>query len=300
VAPGNYTSISSMRMQLVPRRLLEAATANYHHAMERSQRCVLRADSYRELKHNRQDLMPDKRITLTSSRQESVEHATYSYPSVPSISDVASLDNPLTEICSNIFRAVGSRQREKTYHECLIVDLQIAGITSVKSEVDIPLYYKGKKVGSRRSDLILKTLNDMQRVILEIKAVQALNAEHLEQLQYYMYLSNIDVGYLINFPTDIGYPLPGLPVAVSALQEKQGEDSDNHNNVLVYFHREIISGSTANARALTRPTSQWNSCAPVQIIRVNRDRNGCSVVQQHERLSPSIPRATNPYWHYNV
>ena len=65
----------------------------------------------------------------------------------------------------------------------------------VYSETALPVVYKNTKLEkSYRNDLIVEN-----RVIVEIKAVDALTPIHFAQLLTYLKLSNVRLGLLINF-----------------------------------------------------------------------------------------------------
>jgi GxxExxY protein len=125
---------------------------------------------------------------------------------VPQISNLESLTRHLPEICSNIFKTLGSQQCEKTYHRCLKVDLEQAGL-KVEIEKEIRLVYKDKIVGTRRADIIVTFPSNKESAVMELKAVtRGLYPAHAKQLKYYMNHLHIDHGYLINFPHDEGFP----------------------------------------------------------------------------------------------
>jgi GxxExxY protein len=67
------------------------------------------------------------------------------------------------------------------------------GIDAV-SEKAISVYYDGQVIGEYVADIIVA-----DKVILEIKAVQAVKAAHEAQLVNYLRATNIDVGLLLNF-----------------------------------------------------------------------------------------------------
>jgi GxxExxY protein len=122
----------------------------------------------------------------------------------PIINDLTILSQKLPDICNSIYKILGSQQREGCYQRCLALDLEEAGL-SVDSEVEIPLVYKDRIVGSRRADLVATTLSK-EKAVLELKAVRALSPLHARQLQYYMQHLDVNHGYLINFPHDDGFP----------------------------------------------------------------------------------------------
>jgi GxxExxY protein len=120
------------------------------------------------------------------------------------ISDLASLRQHLPIICGHIYKVLGDQQNERTYQNCLKVDLAKAGV-NVASEVVIDLVYKGVVVGTRRADLVL-TLWSGEKAVIEMKAVSDLSHRHSEQLRYYMQALKIPHGYLINMPHSEGFP----------------------------------------------------------------------------------------------
>jgi GxxExxY protein len=61
-------------------------------------------------------------------------------------------------------------------------------------EFEMPIYYKGRKVGVRRVDFFVEN-----KVMVEIKAVIQLENVHLAQAKNYLEAYNMQVGLLINF-----------------------------------------------------------------------------------------------------
>jgi GxxExxY protein len=75
----------------------------------------------------------------------------------------------------------------------LVMDLHKMGLEA-SPEKPITVYYDEQVVGEYFADIVV---ND--KVILEIKAVQTLNAAHEVQLVNYLKATDIDVGLLLNF-----------------------------------------------------------------------------------------------------
>ena len=92
-----------------------------------------------------------------------------------------------------VHRHFGSGYLEEVYKNALMIELKDLGIEAEK-EVAIPVDYKGTRVGDYRADVIVD-----KRLILELKAVSALNASHEAQLVNYLNATKIDDGLLINF-----------------------------------------------------------------------------------------------------
>ncbi|KAK1942494.1 hypothetical protein P3T76_005993 [Phytophthora citrophthora] len=123
--------------------------------------------------------------------------------SLPKITSSKQLKKELPAICNEVSQVLGLYNLEATYQRALALELRERGVT-VLSEVEIPIVYKGQKVGTRRVDLYL-ILEKV--VILELKAVATgLKAEHTKQLKFYMTHFNVNEGYLINFPHLTGFP----------------------------------------------------------------------------------------------
>ena len=87
------------------------------------------------------------------------------------------------------------RLRQSISHpvNAMMVELKDLGIEAEK-EVSIPVDYKGIRVGDYRADIIVD-----KRLILELKAVSAINASHEAQLVNYLNATKIYDGLLINF-----------------------------------------------------------------------------------------------------
>ena len=80
------------------------------------------------------------------------------------------------------------------YEECLCRELQARNITCDR-QVELPVCYKGERLrGGYRVDVVVDKL-----VILELKAVGKLQPIYQAQLLTYLRLSNIRLGFLLNF-----------------------------------------------------------------------------------------------------
>lgn len=83
---------------------------------------------------------------------------------------------------------------ESTYKVCLAYELNKLEY-SVETEKVLPVVYERVKLDAGyRLDLIVDG-----KVIVELKAVEALNDVHVAQLLTYLKLSNVRLGLLINF-----------------------------------------------------------------------------------------------------
>lgn len=94
----------------------------------------------------------------------------------------------------SVHKLLGPGLLESAYEECLQYELSESGLKTLK-QIPMPLIYKEKKLDiGYRIDLLVE-----EKVIIEVKAVDALNPVHLAQLMTYLKLSRCRIGLLINF-----------------------------------------------------------------------------------------------------
>lgn len=93
-----------------------------------------------------------------------------------------------------VHKSLGPGLLESVYETCLFYELNESGL-NVKKQETIPLIYKDVNLEiGYRADLIVEN-----KVIIEVKAVDALNEVHLAQVLTYLRLSGCKLGMLINF-----------------------------------------------------------------------------------------------------
>ena len=92
-----------------------------------------------------------------------------------------------------VHRVMGPGFQEYIYQRALAIEMKAAGI-KFEEEFEIPIHYKGDKIGLRRVDFWIE-----QNVSLEIKAKSELDNTHLSQAINYIEASNVSTGLLINF-----------------------------------------------------------------------------------------------------
>ncbi len=112
--------------------------------------------------------------------------------------DENELSHKIIGAAIEVHKILGPGLLESAYEAALERELYLNGL-SVKRQVGLPVVYKDIKceVGYR-IDLLVEN-----KVIIEIKAVDALNDIHLAQLLTYLRLSNLKLGLLINFNVTI-------------------------------------------------------------------------------------------------
>jgi len=93
-----------------------------------------------------------------------------------------------------VHRGLGPGLLESSYRECLCRELELRGVAFVR-ERGLPLEYKGIKLDcGYRMDILVAN-----RVVVEVKTVDALAPIHDAQLLTYLRLGGWNVGLLINF-----------------------------------------------------------------------------------------------------
>ncbi|HRZ09650.1 MAG TPA: GxxExxY protein [Gemmatimonadales bacterium] len=92
-----------------------------------------------------------------------------------------------------VHRALGPGFGESVYHRALELELDRRGVPFA-SEVEVDVTYVGAVVGRHRLDLIA-----IGGIVVELKAVQSLDAVHFVQLRSYLKAARLSVGLLLNF-----------------------------------------------------------------------------------------------------
>ncbi len=107
-------------------------------------------------------------------------------------------DNDLTHTiiaaAIDVHRALGPGLVEAIYEECLARELTLRGLTFERQK-PLPVVYKGEKLeAGYRADLVVAN-----RIIVEIKAVDAVAPVHEAVVLTYLRLSGCRLGLLLNF-----------------------------------------------------------------------------------------------------
>ena len=107
-------------------------------------------------------------------------------------------ENEITEriigCAIKVHKNLGPGLLESAYQECLFYELKNSGLT-VEKEKPLPLIYEEVKLDcGYRLDLLVEN-----KVIVEIKSVEALNEIQLAQILTYLKLNDSKIGLLINF-----------------------------------------------------------------------------------------------------
>ena len=99
----------------------------------------------------------------------------------------------LLKFAFSVHNLLGPGLLESAYEGAFCVELGHADISYERQKV-YPLYYKWEYIGAYIADLVV---ND--RIIVELKSVSKLTPVMDAQIINYLKLSNLKVGYLMNF-----------------------------------------------------------------------------------------------------
>jgi GxxExxY protein len=113
-----------------------------------------------------------------------------------SVVEMMGIDDLTYQINGAVFevnKELGSGFLEKVYENALSLELHARGIKA-ESQVPIKVKYKDQPVGDYCADIVVD-----DRIILELKAVEALQNIHIAQLLNYLKATDFKLGFLINF-----------------------------------------------------------------------------------------------------
>jgi GxxExxY protein len=99
----------------------------------------------------------------------------------------------IIESAMNVHNVLGCGFQEFIYQKAMIIECGLHEL-QVKNEVEMPIFYRGIHIGTRRVDLFI---ND--KILVELKAVSQLENVHLAQAINYLEAFRLEVGLLINF-----------------------------------------------------------------------------------------------------
>ena len=111
-----------------------------------------------------------------------------------------------------IHRELGPGLLETVYETVLTYELEKQGL-HVERQVPVAIEYRGIKFDEAfRADIIVE-----KKVILELKSVEAVNNAHKKQLLTYLRLTDMKLGFLLNFGE--GLMKNGIIRTVNRLEE---------------------------------------------------------------------------------
>ena len=92
-----------------------------------------------------------------------------------------------------VINELGAGFLESVYHKAMLVALHQKEV-KVESEFPLAVMFRGQNVGQFYADLLVEG-----KIIVELKAVQALTPEHKAQVINYLKATGMEVALLINF-----------------------------------------------------------------------------------------------------
>jgi GxxExxY protein len=92
-----------------------------------------------------------------------------------------------------VHKHLGPGLLESVYESALCIEFKATSLPFTR-QVGIPLYYKGELISEHRPDLIVD-----DKVIVEIKSVEALAPIHMAQMLTYLRVTSLTTGLILNF-----------------------------------------------------------------------------------------------------
>lgn len=108
--------------------------------------------------------------------------------------EINDLSGIIIGLAIKVHKELGPGLLESAYEECLFYEINQSGL-HVEKQKPMPLIYKEVKMDcGYRVDLLVEN-----KLVIEIKSVEALNDIHLAQVLTYLKLAECKIGLLINF-----------------------------------------------------------------------------------------------------
>ena len=92
-----------------------------------------------------------------------------------------------------VYNTLGYGFLERVYQNALYKELKKQGL-KVEVQKEIKVFYKGEEVGTYFADMLVE-----DKVLLELKSVEALIPVHETQILNYLKATDIEIGLLLNF-----------------------------------------------------------------------------------------------------
>ena len=108
--------------------------------------------------------------------------------------ELSILSEKILKCAFKVHSELGPGLLESSYEECLYYELQQIGLQVEKQKALPLIYYEVKLDAGYRVDILVEN-----KIVIEVKAVEALNDVHTAQVLTYLKLSECKVGLLMNF-----------------------------------------------------------------------------------------------------
>ena len=107
----------------------------------------------------------------------------------------AELTERIIGIFYDVYNELGYGFLESVYEESLVIALRDGGV-AVDRQVQLPVWFRERKVGDFRADLMVEG-----KILVELKSARSLDSTHEAQLLHYLKSTEIEIGLLLNFGT---------------------------------------------------------------------------------------------------
>jgi len=111
--------------------------------------------------------------------------------------ELASLSKQVIGACIAVHKDKGPGFLESIYENCLKIEFRKRGLVA-EFQKEVNISYDGELVGTHKLDILVNG-----ELVVELKAVKALEDVHFAQVRSYLRATNIRHGLLINFASAI-------------------------------------------------------------------------------------------------
>lgn len=112
--------------------------------------------------------------------------------------DLDAISYKIIGLAIEVHKQLGPGLLESAYQECLCYEIKKSGL-SVEKQKTLPIIYKDIKLDhGYRIDLLIEN-----KVVVELKTVEAFSEVHFAQIITYLKLGNYPLGLLINFDSKV-------------------------------------------------------------------------------------------------
>ena len=131
----------------------------------------------------------------------------------------------LVDTAVAVHRQLGPGLLESVYEIVMAYELEQRGVP-VQRQVPISIVYKSMTFTEAfRADLLVA-----DKVIVELKSVEQVNMAHRKQIQTYLRLTGLKLGYIFNFGAAL--MKDGIVRAVNGLEENSRKDAETQRRPL--------------------------------------------------------------------
>ncbi len=109
--------------------------------------------------------------------------------------ELEELSDQVIGACISVHKDKGPGFLESIYENCLKIEFRKRGIKAEFQKV-VEVYYDNEWVGTHKLDILVNN-----ELVVELKAIKALEDVHFAQVRSYLRASKIKHGLLINFAT---------------------------------------------------------------------------------------------------